>query len=668
MIKQNIKKYKFSGKMRPIENYQYCKAGIFIGLQLNEYPAESKTIAEIPGMLKIEQRYCSKDSILQDDWDKRECLFNKRDGDSFVPVITVCLSFKSEHKEWNEMRLSLPLKLYDITEKELWIICTKTHFHLAYDGKIINENLIYGELAKPTGNNIYIDKKAVKEITFSNEFEALKCFSEHNTINGKPICYTPFGHNTFIGDVVNFYHDGIYHLMYMPDRHHHGNRWGCGAHHFEHMITKDFVNWEEVEPIWDITEQWQSTGTGTMFFFEGKYYVAFGLHTDRMICADKNIDNDMREYFKNNKSSMIVDYDEIFKNGKYPIGTSYAQSDDGIHFKCSNKIVNFVINPSVYTFNGKLLMFSGGKTWESTKPDMPWRVIKEDFPPCFEDTYMLNTHECPSYFKWNGYQYLLMGFVGFWRTEKNEDIFIDSAAEGYDIYDGLAVPMAVLCDDNRVIMAGWVAGIGWGSALVHRELIQFENGILGSKWLPELMPEIKKQWESSEAVIDYKLSDCFGAYYIEMEILSDLKGVFAVRFSDDNSGGCELQLDFERKQAQFANITDEEKICETIPPYRIAVKELKQKCNYKSVVDMPYEYIPCRGRSFSIENVTYSKQNVLRILVYYNPKMDSTVIDAEINGMRTMITNRNDLLVNHIKTISGTGVLLKNTKFYTAMI
>ena len=82
-------------------------------------------------------------------------MFNKRDGDSFVPVITVCLSFKSEHKEWNEMRLSLPLKLYDITEKELWIICTKAHFHLVYDGKIINENLIYGGPAKPTGNNIY---------------------------------------------------------------------------------------------------------------------------------------------------------------------------------------------------------------------------------------------------------------------------------------------------------------------------------------------------------------------------------------------------------------------------------------------------------------------------------------------------------------------------------
>lgn len=81
-------------------------------------------------------------------------------------------------------------------------------------------------------------------MTFSNEFEALRCFSEHNTINGKPICYTPFGHNTFIDDVMNFYHDGVYHLMYMPDRHHHGNRWGCGAHHFEHMITRDFVNWE----------------------------------------------------------------------------------------------------------------------------------------------------------------------------------------------------------------------------------------------------------------------------------------------------------------------------------------------------------------------------------------------------------------------------------------
>lgn len=66
------------------------------------------------------------------------------------------------------------------------------------------------------------------------------------------------------------------------------------------------------------------------------------------------------------------------------------------------------------------------------------------------------------------------------KTTTSDDVFI-LVGEGYDIYDGLAVPMAALCSDNRAIIAGWIGGIGWGSALVHRELVQFENGILGTK-------------------------------------------------------------------------------------------------------------------------------------------------------------------------------------------
>lgn len=667
MIKQNVKKYEFDGRTYPADDYIYSEKGLFFTLKLNELPTENKIIAEIPKMMKIEQKYCTKDDILHDDWDKRECLFNKQDNEEYFPIVTVSIYLKSEHREWNEMKLSLPLKCYNIAKKELWIICTNTHFQLVYNGDVVNENLIYGKLNQPVGR-IYADKKYIKEIRYSNEFENLKMQLEKNVIKAKPICYTPFGYNAFVGDVVNFYHDGVYHVMYMPDRHHHGNRFGCGAHHFEHIITKDFINWEEVEPVRDITEQWQAVGTGTMFFFKGKYYVACGLHTDRMLAADKHIDNELHEYFEKNKESAIIEYDEIFKRGKFPIGTTYAQSDDGIHFEWSNKIVNSVINPSVYENGNGLLMFSGGKTWESNNIDKPWRVIKDNFPPCFENTYMLNTDECPSYFKWNGYQYLMMGFVGFWRTEKNKDTFIDSAAEGYDIYDGLAVPRATLCGDNRVIMAGWLAGIGWGSALVYRELVQLENGILGSKWLPELMPETRLQWENSEEEITYALPNCFGAYYMEMEILSNSDGAFAVRFLNDELSGCELQLDFGRKQAQFATIKNKN-MCESITPFHIAIAELKKQGNYNSVVNMEdYEYIPCRGRSFSIANVAYKSKNKLRILMYYNEKMDTTVIDAEINGIRTMIANRSDLLVNKIETRSGANVTLKNTKFSTAVV
>ena len=161
-------------------------------------------------------------------------------------------------------------------------------------------------------------------------------------------------------------------------------------------------------------------------------------------------------------------------------------------------------------------------------------------------------------------------------------------------------------------------------------------------------------------------------YPAEIKTIAEIPGMLKIeqRYCSKDSI---LQDDWDKREYLFnkrdgESIVSVTTVCLSFKSEHKEWNEMRQKCNYKSVVDMPYEYIPCRGRSFSIENVTYSKQNVLRILVYYNPKMDSTVIDAEINGMRTMITNRNDLLVNNIKTISGTGVLLKNTKFYTAMI
>lgn len=181
------------------------------------------------------------------------------------------------------------------------------------------------------------------------------------------------------------------------------------------------------------------------------------------------------------------------------------------------------------------------------------------------------------------------------------------------------------------------------------------------------MPKTEFKWETSDSAIDYKSPDCFGAYYIEMNIESYFDERFAVRFLDDKFCGCELQLDFGRKQAQFATIKNEN-MCDSITPFHIAVKDLKNVNKFNSVVTMPYEYIPYKGRNFSIAYVPYKKDNTLRIMMYYHNKMDTTVIDVEINGVRTMITNRSDLLVDRVATISNSEVILKHTKFYVKKI
>ena len=56
-------------------------------------------------------------------------------------------------------------------------------------------------------------------------------------------------------------------------------------------------------------------------------------------------------------------------------------------------------------------------------------------------------------------------------------------------HQSLAYPKTAAFKGNRRIAAGWVGDGGWGGDLVFRELIQHEDGSLGSKFPPEMIPK-----------------------------------------------------------------------------------------------------------------------------------------------------------------------------------
>ncbi len=173
---------------------------------------------------------------------------------------------------------------------------------------------------------------------------------------------------------------------------------------------------------------------------------------------------------------------------------------------------------------------------------------------------MRNSCECPSFFSWNGHRYLIMGVTGFWTATGNGP-YENSAAEGYDIYDGLAVPMVAPYHDDRRLIGGWLKGIGWGSCLILRELTFHKGGRLGMKWPAELMPSRERPVAGSETMTFKK-----GEVYTEpfpsgasrfYEIRIDPgkgRAHFAMRFIDKTHPGesCEIQLNFGEKRAQFA--------------------------------------------------------------------------------------------------------------------
>lgn len=107
---------------------------------------------------------------------------------------------------------------------------------------------------------------------------------------------------------------------------------------------------------------------------------------------------------------------------------------------------------------------------------------------CLRNTPIPFSTECPSLFRWNGHQYLLVGWCGYFRTKTPGGELFDAVAAGENVYDGLGVPMVCDYKDGRKLIAGWIRHIGWGSVIIHRELIQDADGKLSMKWLPEMLP------------------------------------------------------------------------------------------------------------------------------------------------------------------------------------
>lgn len=552
------------------------------------------------------------------------------------------------------MTVGLPLNLYNAAENEIYLLYDKIRFAWIVNGEIVNINFPTGYL-NPTDEKIYISDNA--EINICNDISILESQDMTETKNESISFYSARGYNAWGGDIVNFYHNGIYHFLVLLDRHHHGNRFGGGAHSTYHMTTKDFIHWENHGEIYPIQHQWESFGTGTMFFFNGKYYYSHGFHTDRVIPQEMVGSGLLKKNYEKSNVFSSVSYEELKKNGLYPNGANYMVSDDGIHFLPADKQIHCAENPSIYTDeNGGLIMYAGygaAGVWHAPDIDGPWENEDTDMPLFSNSSPVRNTNECPSIFEWNGYKYIIMGFRGYWQSGLNNNIFKDLAALGDDIYDGLCVPMVANCN-GRYILAGWVGGSGWAFVTLHRELIQHHNGRLGIRWLPELTPnpnELKllseiKQVNSGESItLNEKTS-----YYFECRVKPKENGRMGLAVSG-NGKPFVFELNSANQKLQILEADDTSGFTEEV------------KALYEYIPEMPEERINCHQipsknihtntHDFAIAHVReITDEYILKIIFHYEKKSGSLVMDAEIGGGRTFVSNRPYFKAENIKILS----------------
>lgn len=408
----------------------------------------------------------------------------------------------------------------------------------------------------------------------------------------RPIQYwTGPGFNTWVGDVAVAFWRGRMHLFYLQDRRHHRSKGGSGGHFFAHISSGDLIRWVEHPVVTPIEDYWFSCGTGTPFVYKDRICLAYGIHSTRFVPRESTTESQMLAMLK---KSGVMRSVKFRGTEQIPLGATWASSADGVRFEHSGIVFHTTQNPAIEGLsNGVLRLTAGyggdtgpGGVWTSRTMDN-WRKTEVVSPL---------TGDCPCPFSWNGWHYLLQGFTGFAMAKEGEAM---KARAESDIYDGLSVPMVSEWLDNRRILAGWRSHPfkrGWGGWLVFRELVQREDGTLGTRFVPEIKTPSPVRTVRGNAREELRLE-----------------------FRPDSNSGCPVVFSV-CPAASSASFSD---VCPEGASTKIAEKNLST------------------AQSFRVTGIRgLEREYEVRYVVHYDRKADATLFDFEIAGNRTLIARR----------------------------
>jgi len=586
-------------------------------------PVETaKSILEIPNVLNVGVRPHNPLDRNRQNYPA----FKMADGS--VPVLEATLTLHSvEHPDWTNMTIGVPVARLKQPEGEHEVVLnfTGVRWTMYVDGELMDNDFPFGYPRWEPTNAWKRDPAWVKKAElFAPGIEPKKVPAPAGQVAREVQYWTPPGHNTWVGDVATLFYGGRYHVFYLFDRRHHQSKFGCGAHYFEHLSTADFKTWTEHEAATPLEEQWECIGTGTPFEFEHRLCLSYGLHTTRVYPPERTVLPAQWEYLKQHGRTGSF---RMESTPGFPAGSTYAVSQDGLgNFRKTRILFHPCENPSVYRDPaGNLRMMANYRSsgmWESGTVDGDWRCLNPDFPP---------GGDCTFFFRWGKFDYIIGGFKNLWSKPASapDTAYADEVKAGRDFYDGLSVPSIAEVKGGRFLMAGWIPMRGWGGALVIRELVQFPDGRIGSKWLKEITPETERAramaLHAGEVV---EVPGGANSFLLTFKVQpgTGLKGKLGVLLlpAEGDGRACELQIGVGDRRAQWADGTQE----------RFAARE-------KSLRE--------GGSANAIENLEgIDRAFTVRVMVKGDEKLGGSLVDAEIAGQRTLISYRADLTVRKI--------------------
>ncbi len=288
--------------------------------------------------------------------------------------------------------------------------------------------------------------------------------------------WKPRGFNVHVGDCMPFFHEGRFHLFYLFDRRHHASKWGLGAHQWAHVSTTDLRQWEHQPMAVSITEEMEgSICTGSTFFHEGVYYAFYAVRmsdgSPAQLCAATSTDG---MHFK--KNPPLATLKEPYQPGPGRDPVVFRHPTTGLfHMLVTTELAS----PPVPGRGGCLaqLVSRDLKNWEQREP-----FIVPGYP---------GQPECPDYFLWNGWYYLVFSNDGVARYRMSRGPLGPWLRPKVDVFDGPrtgVLKTAAFTGDRRIGAAFLTSPDGYGGELIFREVFQHPDGTLGTCWPAELVP------------------------------------------------------------------------------------------------------------------------------------------------------------------------------------
>ncbi len=298
--------------------------------------------------------------------------------------------------------------------------------------------------------------------------------------------FKPDGAHLFAADCMPFFHDGIFHLFYLIDEDHHAALGGLGGHQWAHASSADLVHWTHHPLAIAITGAWEgSICTGSVLYARDRYY---GFYATRL--------RDRTQHLSLAISRDGVHFEKVAPNpfASPPKGYSAFHYRDPFAFHDSRTgIYHLLVTSGLDPYP---VYDRGGCLAHLTSTDLAiWELQPPFLLPGLPDV-----PECPDYFFWRGWYYLIFSHGGTTYYRMSREPSGPWHRPNVDTFDGSAARVlktAAFTGDRRLGVA-WIGtragnqdagALQFGGNLVFREIVQAADGTLGSAFPAEMIPQ-----------------------------------------------------------------------------------------------------------------------------------------------------------------------------------